>query len=82
MLAIGAVAAAVVLIEVGGVLSGLGKSTADLTGSGTGKLDYLNNTGITGTLIVIAVCVKPRKKQLGKPCVVRPCRVCSPSDQF
>ena len=29
----------------------------NLTGSGTGKLDYLNNTGITGTLIVIAIGV-------------------------
>jgi APA family basic amino acid/polyamine antiporter len=27
----------------------------NLTGSGTGKLDYLNNTGITGTLIVTAI---------------------------
>ena len=29
----------------------------NLTGSGTGKLDYLNNTGITGTLIVTAIGV-------------------------
>lgn len=29
----------------------------NLTGSGTGKLDYLNKTGITGTLIVIAIGV-------------------------
>jgi basic amino acid/polyamine antiporter, APA family len=29
----------------------------NLTGSGTGKLDYLNETGITGTLIVIGIGV-------------------------
>jgi amino acid transporter len=29
----------------------------NLTGSGTGKLDYLNNTGITGTLIMIGIGV-------------------------
>jgi APA family basic amino acid/polyamine antiporter len=29
----------------------------NLTGSGTGRLDYLNNTGITGTLIVIGIGV-------------------------
>ena len=29
----------------------------NLTGSGKGKLDYLNNTGITGTLIMIAIGV-------------------------
>src|SRR6185436_983190 len=34
-----------------------------------------------GTLIVIAVCVKPRKKQFGKPWVVSPCSVRSPPDQ-